>query len=121
MSSKNSTTKCITKYCRREKKRGPKCCRCYWRELKEKDPIRYTFYYVKNNAKRRLKEWGISIEEFRKFCVESGYMESKGKQRWSMSIDRINNERGYYLDNIRILSLGLNSAKGTKEEIECPF
>lgn len=83
--------------------------------------MRYTFYYVKNNAKRRLKEWGISLQDFRDFALKSGYMESKGIQRWSMSIDRIDNNRGYFIDNIRLLSLGLNASKGTKEEIECPF
>lgn len=90
--------------------------------MKESDPVRYTFYYLKNNAKRRVKEFGITLEEFRQFCQESGYIALKGKQRWAMSIDRIDNSRGYFLDNIRMISVGANAAKGTSDDyIDIPF
>jgi hypothetical protein len=111
--------KCATKYCRREAKQGAVCCRCKWRKIKETDPVRYTFYYIKNNARRRGKEFGIALDEFRAWVEQTGYMDSKGKQRWSMSIDRIDNSRGYFIDNIRILSLGLNASKGAQDD--CPF
>ena len=118
---KNNPNKCATKYCRRDKKQGKVCCRCYWRKVKADDIVRYTYYYVKNNAKRRKKEFLITLHQFREFCEESGYIESKGKQRWSMSIDRIDNEKGYSIDNIRLLSLGLNSAKGSLDLSDVPF
>lgn len=97
------------------------CCKHYWEDFKQRDPVKYTYHYVKNNAKRRGKEWGLSIEDFRKFCEEHKYIKKKGKQRWSMSIDRIDNNRGYFIDNIRPLFLGFNAAKGTLTVEECPF
>lgn len=38
-----------------------------------------------------------------------------------MSIDRIDNTKGYVIGNIRLLSLGLNSAKGALDLSDVPF
>lgn len=86
------------------------------RYLKEKDPVKYTFYATRGNAKRRGKEWGISLEEFRQWCEETGYMNVKGRKPESGTIERKNNNFGYFIWNIEILSLSLNSSKGNKEE-----
>ena len=41
-------------------------------------------------------------------------MQGKGKTKESFSIDRINNDEGYHIGNIRILTLSNNSRKGNK-------
>jgi hypothetical protein len=46
-------------------------------------------------------------------------MEKKGKNADSLSIDRINVNKGYSVDNIQILSLSNNTKK--RNECEYPF
>lgn len=51
------------------------------------------------------------MEFFKKFCVGTGYAELKGKTASSLSIDRVDETRGYEPGNIQILTLSDNSRK----------
>lgn len=95
------------------------CAKHRHRYNKEMNPINYVFHLRKSRAKERGHEWDLTLEEFREFCKQTGYMEGKGKKAGSMSIDRIDNTKGYSLDNIQILSLSENSAKQHTDN--CPF
>lgn len=66
---------------------------------------------MKANARRRGKAWSISIEEFTKLCIETGYIDKKGRKSQSMSIDRIDESKGYSIDNVRVIPFGLNSQR----------
>lgn len=81
---------------------------------------RYTYQALKANARRRGKAFTITIEEFRVFCDETGYLKKKGRLGSSASIDRINPDRGYEPDNIQILSVSENVAKRWSDE-QAPF
>lgn len=83
------------------------------------DPVRYTYNYFKSNAKRRKKDFTITLEYFRQFCKESGYMEGKGRTPDALTIDRVKNHLGYIPGNLQILSHSKNSAKGAGDD--CPF
>lgn len=118
-----SRDKCMTKYCRKPK--APKsnyCWSCIKRKYKARHPARYAFSVLKNNAKRRGKEFTLTMQEFRQFCEETGYIENKGRSRLSLSIDRIDSSKGYTASNIQVLTLEDNGRKGYVEGLEdCPF
>jgi hypothetical protein len=82
---------------------------------RSKDPLRYSYLNLKHNAKRRGKAFELSFEDFKAFCRETNYLAGKGKTITSYSIDRIDNDKGYVLGNIRILSVSDNAKKGTKK------
>lgn len=120
--SKKGTGICCAYRCSRNKM--PKnifCSRHYWRRMKAVDVVRYTYHITKNNARVRGKEWKLTLEEFRKFCSESGYIEGKGKHKNSLTIDRKDNTKGYIYSNIRVITLEQNSIKADKPMDECPF
>lgn len=114
-----SKDKCITKYCRKPKAAGHFCHSCIKKKYAAKHPLRYCFSILKNNAKRRGKQFDISMEEFKKFCEDNGYMEGKGKTAGSLSIERIRAYEGYTASNIQILTLEENGRKGQIEGV--PF
>lgn len=75
---------------------------------------------MRSNAKRRNKVFTLTLEQFKQFCEETDYINKRGKTGKSASIDRIDNNKGYEIGNIRILTLSENSAKWTYDE-EPPF
>ena len=86
----------------------------YNRRYRAKNPVKYAYDTLKHNAKRRGKYFDLSFEDFQKFCYEFDYIQGKGKTKKSYSIDRIDNDKGYTIDNIRILTLEENSRKHTE-------
>ena len=84
------------------------------RRWRERHPILALWHNHKSDAKRR----GISVEwtpeEFRFWCITTGYHITV---RDGMSIDRIDPARGYSLDNVQLLTVGENSAKGNRERL----
>lgn len=106
-------------------KLGGLCYKHYRRKVKERDPVYCRYNNFKNNARRRGKEFTITLNQFRNFCNETGYIIKKGMRGMNATVDRINNERGYHIDNIQLLTHRANSSKGTDswkpEEIEQPW
>jgi len=84
----------------------------------ETNPLGYTYSRLKQNAKRRRKTFTLTLEQFGQFCTETNYLELKGKQGSNLSIDRINNGKGYEVGNLQVLTLSANSRKGCGY---CPF
>ena len=66
---------------------------------------------LKNNAKRRGKEFLLTLEQFTDFatCYQINYGKKRTKDTWT--IDRIDPDRGYSIDNIQPLTLSANSEK----------
>lgn len=105
-------SKCLTKNCRNvpaKRCQSKRCSRCKTREHKEKNPYAYFLNRLRNNAKRRGHECTLTVEEFKAFCEETGYLETRGRMSGCMSIDRINQDEGYHFDNIQIMEVGENS------------
>lgn len=99
-------------------KKGGLCHKHFARKRREEDPVYTRFHQFKNNAKRRGKQFDITLEQFRQFCKDTGYIVEKGKRGANCTIDRIDNNKGYTLDNIQFLTRKQNSSKGTSD---CPF
>jgi len=83
--------------------------------------MRYAYNTLKQNAKRRGKVFLLSWSDFLTFAFATHYLNRKGKSRDSFSIDRIENERGYVPDNLRLVTVAENSAKKDRDEYEYPF
>lgn len=90
------------------------CSTCYSRLHREKYPMKNAYWNLKANAKRRGKIFELTFEQFESFCYETDYLQGRGKKKTSYSIDRIDNSKGYVIENIRVLSLSENAKKGTK-------
>lgn len=61
------------------------------------------------------------MEEFEEFCNNTQYLEKKGIEAESLTIDRIINTRGYEADNIQSMTKSDNSRKGCYDMDETPF
>lgn len=95
---------CITKYCRKPGYRGNYCHSCHKRRYKERHPERYAYSNLKQNAKRRGKEFDLTFEDFLAFVIKTNYMVSKGRYKESYHIDRIDETKGYTVDNIQVIT-----------------
>lgn len=104
--------RCQTPFCRNKKVEGRNfCSKCRTRKYRERNPLKSCYDSLKHNAKRRNIEFSLTLKEFKEFCIKTNYLLGKGKTRESYSIDRIDNTKGYCIDNIQVLSLSLNSKK----------
>lgn len=66
--------------------------------------MRSAFHNLKNNAKRRNKEFSLTFEQFKEFCIATEYHSKRGVHRYSYTVDRIVETEGYHLDNIQVLT-----------------
>ena len=98
-----TSNRCITKYCRNIPKSGKLCSTCYGREYRRKNPLKYAYQTLKDNAKRRKKVFTITFEEFVELCHETQYHHKKGIYKHSYHLDRIREEGGYSKGNLQIL------------------
>ena len=100
-------------------RKGGLCHKHYARKRRETDPIGTRYSQFKNNAGTRHKDFSITIEQFRQFCIDTGYLIVKGRRGKNSTIDRIKNEFGYHIWNIQLLTIRQNSSKGCSDD--CPF
>lgn len=85
-------------------------CRC--KKSRLSDPIRYAYQNLKNTAKQRGKDFSLTLEEFKTFCIKVNYVGfARGRSSKSFTIDRINNNEGYHIYNIQSLPKGENIKK----------
>ena len=111
----------------------PSCKICHRnvKAISESTPegfAKYLFAISKNNANQRDLSHNISVEDLRHLylkhdgkCVLSGikmtydrHLECKGKSDksfYNMSVDRIDNNKGYEKDNIQLVCLAANLIK----------
>lgn len=104
--------KCTTPFCRNKKATNRTVChKCKAHKYKQSHPIEYAYANLRANAKRRGKEFNLSLSDFRNFVISTGYLLNTGKDADSLTIDRIDNTKGYEIGNIEILTRGQNSHK----------
>jgi|GEM_PF-1579386 len=80
------------------------------------NPLRYAYRHLKANAKRRGKEFSLTLAQFEAFCIETEYLDKCGKKATSYTIDRIDPTRGYHADNIQPLTNSENVKKQAREQ-----
>jgi len=104
--------RCITPFCAKKAgKRTRYCPACARRLWAEKYPEKYVFANLRGNARRRKKDFSLTLEEFLGFISENDYMKLRGRGRLCLSIDRKRNWEGYHKDNIRAITVASNVSK----------
>jgi len=108
----------VTKWCRNRralKTNGyllQHCWKCRSRMLKERQPATYVLNMLRHSAKKRKLPFTLTVESFKEFCLQTGYLERRGNQPDDLTIDRIDWNDGYHIHNIRVLTHEENSEQG---------
>lgn len=112
---KKKTGYCCVKFCRHKTRKkshdGNFCRRCRDRRYAISNPTSYAWDKLKHSAKRRNVPFSLTIDEFRAFCAETGYIEKKGKTSECLTIDRVDASKGYAYNNIQTLTQTENGRK----------
>lgn len=103
---------CVAAFCENKtRKRETLCAKCTKRKQKNNNPLAYHFNALKGNARRRGKFFSLTLSEFKLFCDKTNYLQLKGSVGNKFSIDRIDPDKGYSIDNIQMLTLADNTRK----------
>lgn len=66
------------------------------------------------NARRRGKEFTLTLDQFKQFCIKTEYLAGRGRTKTGYHIDRIEDDKGYTIDNIQKLTNTENITKENK-------
>jgi cobalamin biosynthesis protein CobT len=101
---------CIVKGCKRVAI-GKFCNSCRVKDWRFKHPVEYAYSNLKNRAKQRGIPFEISLQDFKSFCHKTQYIAGKGRTANSLSVDRIDQSKGYVKGNLQALTLSENVKK----------
>lgn len=113
---------CQIAFCSRVSEKGMKtgrslqCTTCRVRLWRANNPIRANYNAIKNKARRRKIPFGITFEFFAEMCEETGFHLARGRAGESLQLDRIDAMRGYFDDNIQVMTATENRDKANYEE-----
>jgi hypothetical protein len=128
--ARDKAEKCVTKWCRNrralkityyKKPDGTvvryesylSCCwKCRSHKLRERHPATYVLNAIRQRAKARKIPFTITLNEFKKFCEDTRYLELRGRDPNSLTIDRIDHDKGYHIWNIQVKSFYENCVAG---------
>ncbi len=103
---------CREKFCTNKKAgKNTLCHKHIKRKWREKNIMLSAYGNLKTNAKKRKKEFTITFQDFKEFCIETEYLMGKGRSKTSYTIDRIRDEEGYVKGNLRVLTNSNNVKK----------
>lgn len=113
--SAKKETKCSTPHCRnRHAPNRSKCHKCITRKWRERYPLHDAFNNLRWSAKRRNISFTLSLEEFKTVAAKYDYINHRGKQAHSFTVDRINPLEGYHYNNVRFITNAANVAEGNR-------
>lgn len=96
--------KCQTPHCRNvARKKKNFCCTCQTSKWRARHPIRYLWHNLRHHAKDRGHAFTVSYEYWEKFCIRTDYHNLKGREPNALTVDRIDETKGYHEGNIRVL------------------
>lgn len=128
--ARSKEEKCATKRCRNRKAakktryKSPSgeviiydnflrhCWKCRARMFKESQPATYVLNALRNRARKRKIPFTITLVQFREWCVATRYLELRGRNPDSATIDRIDHDKGYHIWNIQIKTFLENCTNG---------
>lgn len=99
---------CKSKPC--AKKKGL-CHKHYAIHRRIQDPVYDRYVNFRGNALRRCKDFNITLEQFREWCNETGYIVKRGYRGKNCTVDRIKNREGYHIGNIQLITNMANIRK----------
>jgi|GEM_PF-3148006 len=104
--------KCVVKYCRNKKLTGSRYCSKHKHQRRKYlDPIGYYFDIKRQNARNSGIPFLITKEYFSNLVKGTGWIDKGGRAKKALTIDRIDNRKGYVPGNIQILTYSENSSK----------
>ena len=80
--------------------------------FREKHPHAYVLNALRASARKRKLPFTITLAQFKEFCAKTGYMELRGHGAGFYTVDRIDSNKGYHANNIRILEFLANCEGG---------
>jgi hypothetical protein len=90
----------------------PFCDRCKRKRWRVNNPFHYMYSELKRSAKRRGIYFHLHRGEFIQFCLENElYRDSLKFTAASLTVDRIDTELGYYIQNMQVITNSDNVAK----------
>ena len=111
MAEKRSRGRCVCWGCRRradKRSRKLRCHTCQSRIKRLQNEDYYAYSNLRSSARKRGIGFELSFEDFQEFCAVTGYIEARGKEPHSLSVDRIKTDLPYTMGNIRILTYADN-------------
>lgn len=92
------------------------CDRCRRRRWRVNNPFRYIHSELKKSAKRRGIYFDIHIGAFIEFCLDNNlYRDSYKFTSESLTVDRVDPDLGYTMDNIQVITQRQNIIKGNQQ------
>jgi hypothetical protein len=122
----NKLKNCSAPYCKGTASKGDQCSKHRQREYRKNNPIKAAFQNLRSNASRRGKDFSLTFEQFKSFAIETDYIAGKGRTVESYHIDRIDENQGYHVWNIQVLTNSENvkkyhELKYNKDERGAPY
>jgi hypothetical protein len=103
------------KTCYREihpKRTSLNCSTCSTRKHRKENPLKHAYQNIKDKAKKRGHEFGITWEEWQDWNkLYPEYMELKGTGPNDLTLDRKDENYGYFIWNIQVLPNAENKKK----------
>lgn len=102
----------MTKLCRNAPRAGYDLCeKCIKARTRAKDPVKTAYQNLRDSARKRGKEFTITLDYFRRFCKRTDYMVGKGRTKESYHVDRKDESKGYIPGNLQVLTNSENVKK----------
>lgn len=109
--------KCCVKGCRNFARHWrTKCARHLQAEWRAAHPVSAAFAALRDHARERGIPFTITRVQFECFAKLSGYVEKKGNGAHCLTVDRIDNLKGYVPGNIQPMTRSENSVKRAKQD-----
>lgn len=105
--------KCSVSRCRgsvRTSEHSDKCAKHRYRAFRDTHPDKCAFNNLRKRAHERGHSFTLSFTKFKQLWDE-GLAKNHGRGAGFLSIDRVDNDRGYSDDNVRLLTYSENSRK----------
>lgn len=87
------------------------CYHCKNKRYRLADLVRTAYECIKARAKRKGREFTITLAYFRRFCYRVDYRAGLGRSADSYTVDRIKEEKGYVPGNLQKLTNSENVKK----------
>lgn len=113
---------CFTLHCHNKALQGNYCPKCKMRRWRAKNPVNAAYWNLKSRADKHHIPFKISLSWFKKWCSGNDYIEKKGNNPDSLSVDRIRvidedgNIMGYQEGNLQLLTLEENGKKSIQDK-----
>lgn len=108
---------CCEPWCRnRRRKDRKRCFKCDCRRKRAANPMWAAWRQLKDHAKARGIPFRLSLYVFRRFALQSDYLNRTGPNGHCLTVDRIDNKKGYLPRNIQPLTRAENAIKQARRD-----